>query len=90
MINSSSSPGQVSRAFLQPFVLETIAMTDTKLNRDGSVRVWNCVEGHWQVLEDLADLTDCLSATLSREERTAVREHLTRHGRDVRRHDRPN
>lgn len=65
-------------------------MFETTFYPDGSVRVWNCVEGRWQVLEDLADFYDALAATLSRDERAAVREHLTRHGRDVRRHDRPN
>ena len=55
-------------------------MFDTKLHNDGSVTVYDCVLGYWVKLRSLGEFTPRLSATLSREERTAIREHMTRHG----------
>ena len=55
-------------------------MYETKFHRDGSVTVWDCVLGHWVKLRSLDEFLPRLSATLSPEERTAIREHMTRHG----------
>lgn len=55
-------------------------MSDTKFHKDGSVTVFDCVLGYWVKLSSLDEFSDRLSATLSREERTAIREHMTHHG----------
>ena len=54
-------------------------MFDTKFHADGSVTAFDCVLGYWVKLRSLDEFTPRLSATLSREERTAIREHMTRH-----------